>query len=156
MLNSFIIVMREGFESFLLVAVILAYLRKSGQKLLASVRLPAWLPVCAGPGGEVPTCCSPDHALHACYDLCHRSYPEHFSYSRRSQRHRTSCVRANKSCSRAAWSARTRMGRRRLSHGAGSLGEHGSPELFLSRHAGWSALARSRACRRHSHLHRTR
>ncbi len=32
MLNSFIIVMREGFESFLLVAVILAYLRKSGQK----------------------------------------------------------------------------------------------------------------------------
>lgn len=36
MLNSFIIVMREGFESFLLVAVILAYLRKSGQKWLAS------------------------------------------------------------------------------------------------------------------------
>ena len=34
MLNSFIIVMREGFESFLLVAVILAYLRKSGQKWL--------------------------------------------------------------------------------------------------------------------------
>jgi high-affinity iron transporter len=36
MLNSFIIVMREGFESFLLVAVILAYLRKSGQKWLSS------------------------------------------------------------------------------------------------------------------------
>jgi high-affinity iron transporter len=36
MLNSFIIVMREGFESFLLVAVILAYLRKSNQKWLTS------------------------------------------------------------------------------------------------------------------------
>jgi high-affinity iron transporter len=36
MLNSFIIVMREGFESFLLVAVILAYLRKSGQKWLTT------------------------------------------------------------------------------------------------------------------------
>ncbi len=36
MLNSFIIVMREGFESFLLVAVILTYLRKSGQKWLNS------------------------------------------------------------------------------------------------------------------------
>lgn len=35
MLNSFIIVMREGFESFLLVAVILAYLRKSEQKWLS-------------------------------------------------------------------------------------------------------------------------
>src|SRR6201991_842815 len=34
MLNSFIIVLREGFESFLLVAVILAYLRKSGHKWL--------------------------------------------------------------------------------------------------------------------------
>ena len=34
MLNSFIIVLREGFESFLLVAVILAYLRKSGQAWL--------------------------------------------------------------------------------------------------------------------------
>lgn len=34
MLNSFIIVMREGFESFLLVAVILAYLRKSDQRWL--------------------------------------------------------------------------------------------------------------------------
>lgn len=31
MLNSFIIVLREGFESFLLVAVIFAYLKKSGQ-----------------------------------------------------------------------------------------------------------------------------
>jgi high-affinity iron transporter len=36
MLNSFIIVLREGFESFLLVAVILSYLRKSGQKWLNS------------------------------------------------------------------------------------------------------------------------
>ena len=36
MLNSFIIVLREGFESFLLVAVILSYLRKSGQKSLTS------------------------------------------------------------------------------------------------------------------------
>jgi high-affinity iron transporter len=34
MLNSFIIVLREGFESFLLVAVILAYLQKSGQRWL--------------------------------------------------------------------------------------------------------------------------
>src|SRR4030095_1347202 len=36
MLSSFIIVLREGFESFLLVAVILSYLRKSGQKWLNS------------------------------------------------------------------------------------------------------------------------
>src|SRR6266480_6900082 len=36
MLNSFIIVLREGFESFLLVAVILSYLRKAGQKWLRS------------------------------------------------------------------------------------------------------------------------
>ena len=36
MLNSFIIVMREGFESILLVAVILAYLRKSEQKWLTA------------------------------------------------------------------------------------------------------------------------
>ncbi len=35
MLNSFIIVLREGFESFLLVAIILTYLRKTGQKWLA-------------------------------------------------------------------------------------------------------------------------
>ncbi len=34
MLNSFIIVLREGFESFLLVAVILTYLRKSDQRWL--------------------------------------------------------------------------------------------------------------------------
>src|SRR4030095_2915096 len=34
MLNSFIIVLREGFESVLLVAVILTYLRRSGQKWL--------------------------------------------------------------------------------------------------------------------------
>jgi len=36
MLNSFIIVLREGFESLLLVAVILSYLRKSGQRWLIS------------------------------------------------------------------------------------------------------------------------
>jgi high-affinity iron transporter len=36
MLNSFIIVLREGFESFLLVAIILSYLRKSGQRWLTS------------------------------------------------------------------------------------------------------------------------
>jgi high-affinity iron transporter len=36
MLNSFIIVLREGFESFLLVAVVLSYLRKSGQTWLNS------------------------------------------------------------------------------------------------------------------------
>ena len=36
MLQSFIIILREGFESFLLVAVIFSYLRKSGQKQLVS------------------------------------------------------------------------------------------------------------------------
>jgi len=36
MLNSFIIILREGFESFLLVAVILTYLRRSGQQWLSS------------------------------------------------------------------------------------------------------------------------
>ena len=36
MLNSFIIVLREGFESILLVAVILSFLRKSGQKWLTT------------------------------------------------------------------------------------------------------------------------
>ncbi len=36
MLNSFIIVFREGFESILLVAVILSYLRKAGQRWLMS------------------------------------------------------------------------------------------------------------------------
>jgi high-affinity iron transporter len=36
MLNAFIIVFREGFESILLVAVILSYLRQSGQKWLTS------------------------------------------------------------------------------------------------------------------------
>jgi len=35
MLQSFIIILREGFESFLLVAVIFSYLRKSGQRQLA-------------------------------------------------------------------------------------------------------------------------
>ena len=37
MLNAFIIVSREGFESFLLVAVVLTYLRKSGQRWLSPV-----------------------------------------------------------------------------------------------------------------------
>src|SRR5262245_20764465 len=36
MLQSFIVVLREGFESFLLVAVIFSLLRKSGQKQLAA------------------------------------------------------------------------------------------------------------------------
>jgi high-affinity iron transporter len=36
MLNSFIIVFREGFESILLVAVILSFLRKAGQRWLTS------------------------------------------------------------------------------------------------------------------------
>ena len=37
MLQSFIMVLREGFESFLIVAIILSYLRKTGQKKLCSV-----------------------------------------------------------------------------------------------------------------------
>jgi len=45
MLNSFIIVLREGFESFLLVAIILSYLRKSGQKWLVS---PVYLAIFLG------------------------------------------------------------------------------------------------------------
>jgi high-affinity iron transporter len=36
MLSSFIIILREGFESFLLVAVILSYLRKAGLRWLSS------------------------------------------------------------------------------------------------------------------------
>src|SRR6266851_4164907 len=36
MFSSFIIILREGFESFLLVAVILSYLRKAGLKWLSS------------------------------------------------------------------------------------------------------------------------
>ncbi len=36
MLQSFIIILREGFESFLLVAVIFSYLRKAGRRQLAS------------------------------------------------------------------------------------------------------------------------
>ncbi len=51
MLNSFIIVLREGFESFLLVAVILAYLRKSGQQWLnASVYVAIALALAASGG----------------------------------------------------------------------------------------------------------
>src|SRR5436190_16293520 len=36
MLSSFIIILREGFESFLLVAVILSYLHKAGLRWLSS------------------------------------------------------------------------------------------------------------------------
>lgn len=36
MLQTFIIILREGFESFLIVAVILAYLRKTGQQWLSA------------------------------------------------------------------------------------------------------------------------
>ena len=42
MLNSFIIVFREGFESILLVAVILSYLRKSGQSSLHPLFASRW------------------------------------------------------------------------------------------------------------------
>src|SRR5262249_42751648 len=34
MLNAFIIVLREGFEAFLIVAIIFSYLRKTGQNVL--------------------------------------------------------------------------------------------------------------------------
>ncbi|HKS11262.1 MAG TPA: FTR1 family protein [Pyrinomonadaceae bacterium] len=51
MLNSFIIVLREGFESFLLVAVILAYLRKSGQKWLSTPVYVAIAAALAASGG---------------------------------------------------------------------------------------------------------
>ena len=51
MLNSFIIVLREGFESFLLVAVILAYLRKSGQKWLTPSVYVAIVMALAASGG---------------------------------------------------------------------------------------------------------
>ena len=55
MLNSFIIVLREGFESFLLVAVILAYLRKSGQQWLnTSVYLA--IAVALAASGGLATC----------------------------------------------------------------------------------------------------
>ena len=53
MLQSFIIVLREGFESFLLVAVIFSYLRRSGQRRLASavyVAIVAALAISAGLG----------------------------------------------------------------------------------------------------------
>jgi high-affinity iron transporter len=51
MLNSFIIVLREGFESFLLVAVILSYLRKSGRRsLISSVYLAIALGLTASAG----------------------------------------------------------------------------------------------------------
>jgi high-affinity iron transporter len=45
MLNSFIIVLREGFESLLLVAVILSYLRKSGQRWLIT---PVYVAIACG------------------------------------------------------------------------------------------------------------
>jgi high-affinity iron transporter len=53
MLNSFIIVLREGFESFLLVAVILSYVKKSGAKWLSSavyIAIAAGLSASAGLG----------------------------------------------------------------------------------------------------------
>ena len=53
MFNSFIIVLREGFESFLLVAVILTYLRKAGHKWLTSavyVAIVVGLSISAGLG----------------------------------------------------------------------------------------------------------
>ncbi|MEO7971478.1 MAG: FTR1 family protein [bacterium] len=53
MLNSFIIVLREGFESFLLVAVILSYVKKSGAKWLTTAvyaAIVAGLSVSAGLG----------------------------------------------------------------------------------------------------------
>src|SRR5687768_18298048 len=51
MLNSFIIVLREGFESFLLVAVILAYLHKSGQRWLKPSVYAAIILALAASGG---------------------------------------------------------------------------------------------------------
>ena len=51
MLNSFIIVLREGFESFLLVAVILAYLSKSGQRWLTPTVYAAIAIALAASGG---------------------------------------------------------------------------------------------------------
>lgn len=53
MLNSFIIILREGFESFLLVAVILSYIKKSGAKWLSSavyIAIAAGLSASAGLG----------------------------------------------------------------------------------------------------------
>jgi high-affinity iron transporter len=53
MLQSFIIILREGFESFLLVAVILSYLRKSRKQQLASAvywAIAAGLGISAGVG----------------------------------------------------------------------------------------------------------
>ena len=47
MFNSFIIVLREGFESFLLVAVILTYLRKAGHRWLTS---PVYVAILLGLG----------------------------------------------------------------------------------------------------------
>lgn len=49
MLNSFIIVLREGFESFLLVAVILTYLKKSNAKWLTSA---VYVAIAAGLGAS--------------------------------------------------------------------------------------------------------
>src|SRR3954470_13929416 len=51
MLQSFIIVLREAFESFLLVAVIFSYLRRSGQKQLTSAVYTAIVAALALSGG---------------------------------------------------------------------------------------------------------
>src|SRR5438093_11573267 len=53
MLQSFIIILREGFESFLLIAVILSYLRKSGRRQLAPAvywAIGVGLAICGGLG----------------------------------------------------------------------------------------------------------
>ena len=51
MLSSFIIILREGFESFMLVAVILSYLRKAGLRWLTSaVYVAIGLALCASAG----------------------------------------------------------------------------------------------------------
>lgn len=51
MLNAFIIVLREGFEAFLIVAIIFSYLNKSGQKALAPAVYGAIATAIAASGG---------------------------------------------------------------------------------------------------------
>ena len=82
MLNSFIIVMREGFESFLLVAVILAYLRKSEQKWLNSSVYVAIALALAASGGLA-------YVLNAGVEDDDR--PEHFRHFRRRLRQSVLC-----------------------------------------------------------------
>ena len=54
MLNAFIIVLREGFEAFLIVAIIFAYLRKTGQKALTPAVYTA-IAVAIGISGAIGT-----------------------------------------------------------------------------------------------------